>query len=83
MQISRELYKQIKLMENVHPDLFVYLGAMKSPVKKIQRRYRYQILMRLTNLGYQQLLSDIYAVADTLKEKDVNIFVETNPTNLN
>ena len=83
MDVSRNLYREIKLMENISPDLFVYLGAMRSPVKRIQKRYRYQILMRLTNVGYTKILRDIYALVDNLKEKDVNVFVETNPTNLN
>ena len=52
---------------------------MKSPVKRIQDKFRYQVLMRLTGDG---LLSQIYERALQYKTRDVLVYVEENPANL-
>ncbi len=60
----------------------LYCKAMKSPVSKIQNKHRYQILLRLTNKGYIDLIDKIYLICDNNKKKNVNVFVEINPNNL-
>ena len=52
---------------------------MKSPVKRIQNRFRYQVLMRLTD---DALLPQIYERALREKTRDVLVYVEENPANL-
>ena len=52
---------------------------MPSPVKRIQTKYRYQILARYT--PNDDITNDLFKVADVI-EKDVSIFVEINPNNL-
>ena len=68
----------LKLKEK-YGTMFMFLQAMPAPVKRIQRKFRYQILMRV---GLDDnLVSDIYNIADII-EKDVSIFIEHNPNNL-
>ena len=52
---------------------------MKSPVKRIQNKFRYQVLMRLSD---ERLLPEIYTRALQYKTRDVNVYVEENPSNL-
>ena len=47
--------------------------------KKIQTKYRYQILTRF--VPSDTITADFYKASDRI-EKDVSIFVETNPNNL-
>ena len=58
---------------------FLFFNKMKSPVKRIQDKFRYQVLMRLTGDG---LLSQIYERALQYKTRDVLVYVEENPANL-
>ena len=52
---------------------------MHAPVKRIQNKFRYQVLMRIVN---EALLPEIYARALQYKSRDVLVYVEENPANL-
>ena len=52
---------------------------MPSPVKRIKKSFRYQILTRY--IPDDKITCDFYKISDII-EKDVSIFVETNPNNL-
>lgn len=67
-----ELYKQNK-------EEFLFFNKMKSPIKKIQKKYRYQTLMRLKT---NKLLDKIYQIAEKNKNKNVMVYVEENPSSL-
>ncbi len=61
---------------------FAYLNAMRSPKKRIQTKYRMQILMRVRcDCGVRQI---VYGVADEITEKfpQVTCFTEINPNDL-
>ncbi len=58
---------------------FVFFHKMIAPVKKLQNKWRYQILMRLCN---KNLLSEIYTAVTTIKTDKANLYVEENPNNL-
>ena len=59
-------------------DKFAYFQAMKSPVKKINGKIRYQILMRIKD---HSLIEKIYEIIDSVNVK-CELFVEINPQNL-
>ena len=63
-------------------DDFIYYNFMKSPVKRIQNKYRYQILMRLKPKNAQNILQNIYKIDRMIKKKDIFTFVEINPQSL-
>jgi primosomal protein N' len=52
---------------------------MHSPIKRIQNRYRYQVLMRLTD---NELLPEIYQICAENRDKKSMVYVEENPANL-
>ncbi len=61
---------------------FIYLNAMASPKKRIQTKFRMQVLMRVKpECGVR---SEVYAVADEVTEKfrSVGCFTEINPNDL-
>ena len=47
-------------LKNQQPTEFIFLNRMHSPVKKIQKKHRYQVLMRLKSYA---LLEKIYDIA--------------------
>ena len=55
---------------------------MKSPIKKIEKKFRFQILMRINGEIADDLLQNIFEICDKKEYKDVSVFVETNPQNL-
>ena len=54
---------------------------MKSPVKRIQNKYRVQILMRIVS-GFDKIIGNVYNIVDKHTVSKVSVFVEINPNNL-
>ncbi len=69
----------IEKLKTEDEEEFIFLNRMHSPVKKIQGKHRYQVLMRL-NSG--KLLEKIYAIAVENTTNDCLVYVEENPANL-
>ena len=85
MDAARRVYKRIKgfAEKEENRKSFIYLNAMRSPVGRIQNKYRYQILMRIKNDGdTENIIRAIYKAADEEKVKDTAVFTEINPQSL-
>ena len=61
------------------PEEFIFLNKMHSPIKKIQGKVRYQVLMRLAS---SKLLPKIYDLAVQYSTSKALVYVEENPVNL-
>lgn len=81
MDAAKNIYREIKDMQKDSED-FIYLQAMRSPVKRIKKRFRYQILMRLKNKNADEIAEKIYRITDKYKSSKLICFVETNPQSL-
>ena len=74
-------YNEIVNIKNQFTSDFIYLDAMKSPVSKIKQKYRYQILMRVSNENIEKITELVYNACDE-KSAKVSCFVEINPQSL-
>jgi primosomal protein N' (replication factor Y) len=77
-----QIYTKIKELKQTYSSDFVYLSAMKCPKRRLQRNYRYQILLRLYKKNEPEIVSKIYEICDKLKTRNVSVFVENDPQNL-
>ena len=77
-----EFYKQVVEIKNEDLSKFIYLGAMKSPVKRTKRQFRYQILMRLKNETANEIIAKLFEINRSLNNKNVISYVELDPQNL-
>ncbi len=80
IEALREVYGKLSLIYEKNREKFLFFNRMRAPVGRIQRKYRFQVLMRLLD---GSVLKDIYEVATSAKFKNVLIYVEENPANLN
>lgn len=78
---TKEYYNAVKQLM-ADGKAFHYLGVMKSPVGRIQNKFRYQILMRLKTETKDEIISQIYKLVDGSRNKDVQVFVEIDPSSL-
>ena len=78
---TRSVYKAVRDIEAASGK-FVYLGAARSPVTRMNGLVRYQVMMRISNEQFPSVIGDIYAAADGFRPKKGNIFVEINPQSL-
>ncbi len=78
-EVTKKLYDKAMQVKQNNAGKVLFLQAMPAPVKRIQTKYRYQILTRY--LPNDTITKEFYEVCDVV-EKDVSIFVEINPNNL-
>ncbi len=75
----KKVYFAIEELRQRSPEEFVFFNKMHSPIKKIQGKVRYQVLMRLTSYN---LLEEIYNIAVQSADNSTLVYVEENPNNL-
>ena len=79
---AKQAYIALKEYREKNPSAFIYLGAMKSPVARIQKKYRYQIVMRITKEESERVTEDVYEIMDKARVNKVSVFAELNPSNM-
>ncbi len=75
----REVYFGLKEVYERNAEKFLFFDKMKSPIKKLQNKHRYQVLMRLADTS---VLSTVYDICADSRTRDVLVSVEENPTNM-
>ena len=79
----QQLYNHIKsLKEQTYTSDFVYLSAMRCPKKRLQKNFRYQIMIRIYRKNEDAIIPQIYDACDSVKKNGVSIFVELDLQNL-
>lgn len=79
IETLKNVYFEVEKLRENDADEFVFLNKMHSPIKRIQGKMRYQVLMRLKT---DKLLSKIYELSERYSSSDTLVYVEENPTNL-
>lgn len=77
----KDVYVKTSKIYDENRDNFLFFNKMKSPVKRIKNKFRYQILMRLTG-DYENIRNEIYEASESVKSQKVLSYVEENPSNL-
>lgn len=79
---TKVYYDRVKELAEQYKNQFIYIGASKSPVGRIQNKFRYQILVRLKLEQSDEIITHLYKIADETKNNSVSCFVELNPSSL-
>lgn len=80
LQITHDMFLKLKELKMKDASNFLFLEAMKAPVKKIKGKYRYQIMIRIID---KNILDNIYLIVDSMYNNNVYTFIEINPNNFN
>ncbi len=78
---TRLIYEELNVLYNKNKDKFRFFGCMKAPLKRLQNKFRYQVLMRVT-ANDRELLDIIFKISDKYKSRLVLISMEVNSNNL-
>lgn len=73
-------YTEIEELKKDYKNEIIYLDAMKSPIKRIQDKFRYQIMMRLKLERADEIENKVFEIVD--KNAKDGAFFEINPQNL-
>ena len=75
----RNVYVGLEELYTRETDKFLFFNKMRSPIKRIQNKFRYQVLMRLADTS---ILPQIYDICAESRTRDVLVSVEENPANM-
>ena len=75
----KEIWFSLQALYEKEREEFLFFNKMRSPVKRIQNKFRYQVLMRIKS---DKLLSEIYDRSLPHASRDVLVYVEEDPNNL-
>lgn len=79
LEALREVYFALEKLYTEQTEKFLFFNKMRSPIKRIQNKFRYQVLMRLSDTS---VLPEIYKICAEARNRDALVSVEENPTNL-
>ena len=79
VEALKEVYFALEKLYEANAEKFLFFNKMHAPIKKIQNKARYQVLMRLSDTS---VLPVVYDICAETKVRDVLISVEENPSNL-
>ncbi len=82
IECAKAIYLKIKPLKDKYDYDIVYMLAIKSPVGKIENKFRYPILLRFKRVRERNIIADAYKAMEEGKTKGGSVFAEINPQNL-
>ncbi len=81
LDVTKQIYNYLNAYYLQNKEFFRFFGCMKAPIKRLQNKFRFQILMRI-DANKKDFLAEIFKISDCKKTRNVSVFVEINPNNL-
>ena len=81
MEGLKQVYFALKALKDANANEFLFFNKMKSPIKRLKNKYRYQVLMRIRP-NNDKIRDKIYEIVSSFKLDNTFINVEENPSNL-
>ena len=81
LEVTKSVYEDLKVLYNEKRDDFRFFGCMKAPLNRLQNKYRFQVLMRIT-ANQQGLLDKIFELSNKHKTRLISVYMEVNSNNL-
>ena len=79
LETLKTVFFDLEKLYLANTEKFLFFNKMHAPIKKLQNKVRYQVLMRLSDAS---VLPTVYDICAAAKNRDVLVSVEENPSNL-
>lgn len=79
---TKAIFEGIKSLKQEYESEFVNCAAMKAPVARIEKLYRYQIIMRILRDKQGEIIDSIYSIVDKVRANEISVFIELNPNDM-
>ena len=79
LEALKTVYFGLKELYEAKTEKFIFFDRMKAPIKRIENKFRYQVLMRLAD---SSVLQEVYEICAGARSRDALVTVEENPVNL-
>lgn len=77
-----EQFAEFSSLRTEFPAEFLYMDKMRCPLRRAEKKYRFQILMKLKKTDVENILPRIFAICNNKTRNSVSVFAERNPQNL-
>ena len=81
LETLKEVYLKLFSLYESERSAFLFFNKMKSPIKRMKNKFRYQVLMRVLP-DRQDVIDKVYELSLPCSNKNALVYVETNPANL-
>lgn len=81
IEVLKSVFESARQVFSNYRQDFIYFDKMKSPVKRIKNKYRYQVLARIKS-NYDIINGEFYDIASKNNTKKVLCYLEINPSNM-
>jgi len=82
LKVTENAYKELQVYYKENLPKFRFFGCMKAPIKRLQNKFRFQILMRVGTDSAQEVCEVIYQTVKKYNTRKVALNLEINPNNL-
>lgn len=79
---TKSVFYGLKAFASEHASDFFVLRAMIAPVAKIERHYRYQIVMRVSKESEDAVFGCIHELLERYRTRGVTVFAQLDPQNM-
>ena len=79
LSVTKSVYEELNQIYQNNKKYFRFFGCMKAPLKRLQNKYRYQVLARIDN---DKIIDDFAYIANKYDDRTVSVYLEINPSNL-
>ena len=80
LSATKEMYERLNVIYKQNREKFAFFGCMKAPLKKLQNKFRYQVLMRIKD--GEDIIAAAGAACAEVNRGKVFCYIEINPNNL-
>ncbi len=80
-KIVRGIFDEISEYASQKRNCFSYLNLMRSPLNRLQNKYRLQVIFRIVDC-YDEILRDVNKITAKYHDVKASTFLEINPNNL-
>ncbi|MBR2322039.1 MAG: primosomal protein N' [Clostridia bacterium] len=77
----KKVFESAREVYNDNRQHFIYFDKMKSPLKRIKNKYRYQVLARIKG-NNDEIKGEFYKIANENLSKKVLCYLEINPSSM-
>ena len=81
VDVLHTVYVKLKELYENQRAAFLFFNKMKSPIKRLKNKFRYQVLMRI-RADRDDVLNEVYSRSLPYSDKSVLVYVEVNSSNL-
>ena len=79
---TKAVYEELKeFVYEKNKSKFFFFGCMKAPLKRLQNKFRFQVLMRI-NANDKALLDEIFLTINKYRSNKTQVILEINSNNL-